>query len=161
MQQQLPFDYQLLAAADQLEPADLALLNKARHATAAAYAPYSQFRVAAAALLDNGEVVAATNQENASYPVGICAERSLLSTISAVYPDNRILVMALSYSNAKGVSNQPISPCGICRQSLAEYESRYQQPVKLIMSGLEGPVYIIPNTSQLLPLRFSASDMLR
>ena len=98
------------------------LLDAARQATTNAYAPYSKFLVAAAARLDSGEIICGTNQENASYPAGICAERVLLSAIASQHRGAVITTIAISYQNQNGPSEKPISPCGICRQSLLEYE---------------------------------------
>ncbi|MBX3253396.1 MAG: cytidine deaminase [Chitinophagaceae bacterium] len=136
------------------------LLEKAKAATAHAYAPYSRFAVGAAALLENGEVITATNQENASSPVGICAERVLLSAISSVYPGARIHTIAISYHNQKSqVSRQPVFPCGICRQSLLEQQTRQNSPIQLVLGGLEGEVVVINNAANLLPFGFSGKDM--
>ena len=160
MNQQFSFDYACFASASELDPADKALLEKARAITAAAYAPYSNFKVGAAAVLDDGRIVTATNQENASYPVGICAERTLLSAESAMHANKRILTLAISYAS-EGKNDRPISPCGLCRQSLAEYEQRSQQPIRLLLGGQTGAVYIIPDCVSLLPLGFSGEDLNR
>ena len=115
----------------------------------------------AAATLKNGKTVTGTNQENASYPVSICAERSLLSSASALYPEVAVETMAISYHNhnANANSNRPISPCGMCRQSLMEYEGRWKNPIRLILSGIEGKVYVISKASHLLPLSFTGDDL--
>lgn len=155
------FSYQVFEAASELPEEFRGLLEQARTVTQRAYAPYSQFFVGAAALLDNGEIVTATNQENASSPVGICAERVLLSAISSVHPDVKIQVIAISYHNQKtNISKEPVFPCGICRQSLLEYQTRQQQPVKLVLSGQEGPVLIIENAADLLPFGFSGKSLI-
>ena len=138
---------------------DADLLTKARAVTKQAYAPYSNFFVGAVAKLNNGEMVAGTNQENASYPVGICAERALLATVANLHPKVPIDTIAISYDNTNGESNHPISPCGMCRQTLAEYEERVSQPIRLILSGLEGKVYILKSASSLLPLSFGSADL--
>ena len=144
-----------------LQTRDADLLKAARHATEGAYAPYSNFFVGAAALLSNKEIVTATNQENASFPAGICAERVLLSAITSQYGEIAIDTLAISYMNKKsGVSNHPVSPCGICRQSLVEYQSRVQQPVRLILGGMEGKIIIIDDASFLLPFNFNGKDIL-
>jgi cytidine deaminase len=145
--------------ANKLPDADLRLLQKARETTQQAYAPYSNFHVAAAAELKNGEVMVGTNQENASYPVGICAERVLLSAISSIYPEQPVVTMAISYHNLQGESRHPISPCGICRQTLAEYEQRTHQSIRLILGGMEGEVWVIEKAGQLLPLSFTSNDL--
>ncbi|MEI9954748.1 MAG: hypothetical protein WDM90_00185 [Ferruginibacter sp.] len=111
------------------------------------------------AQLQNGQTVTGTNQENASYPVGICAERVLLSTAATLFPNVAIDSMAISYDNTNGKSNHPVSPCGMCRQSLAEYETRVKQPIRLILSGQEGKVFIIKKASQLLPFSFGGEDL--
>ncbi|ASZ11764.1 cytidine deaminase [Chitinophaga pendula] len=140
---------------------DAALLTKARAVTSQAYAPYSRFHVGAILQLANGELVNGTNQENASYPAGICAERVGLSAAASLYPGVPVSVIAISYHNhnVEGASGRPISPCGICRQSLAEQQARQSSPIRLILSGQEGAIYVIPNAADLLPLSFSASDM--
>jgi cytidine deaminase len=153
------FRYEVFASSAQLPPADASLLTRAREVTADAYAPYSHFRVGAAALLQNGQVITGSNQENASYPVGICAERVLLSAAASVYPGVPILALAISYFNENGDAARPISPCGICRQSLLEFELRTKQPIRLILAGQTGAVYVIPRSGSLLPLAFDAEDL--
>src|SRR5579863_4543911 len=120
---EITLSYEEYSSDNELSASDALLLNIARTATADAYAPYSHFRVGAAARLTNGEVITGGNQENASFPAGICAERTLLSAIASLYPNARIDSIAISYDNENGPSDQPISPCGICRQSLKEYET--------------------------------------
>jgi len=144
---------------DELNEADAWLLNEARAATQSAYAPYSNFNVGAVARLINGEIVTGTNQENASYPAGLCAERVLLSSIASNHPSVAVETIAVSYNNMKGKSNTPISPCGICRQSLAEYQQRTQNAIRIILSGMEGKILIVENVSQLLPLAFTSEDL--
>lgn len=150
---------QVYTDAKKLPEADFRLLEKAREVTKQAYAPYSQFHVAAVAELENGEIMVGTNQENASYPVGICAERVLLSAISSLFPEQPVKTMAISYDNRVGESKHPISPCGVCRQTLAEYEQRTNQPIRLILGGMQGEVWVIEKAGQLLPLSFTASDL--
>lgn len=142
-----------------LEENDNALLKAARKVTEQAYAPYSNFRVGAVIQLANGQTVSGTNQENASFPAGICAERTALSAATSLFPGVPIVTIAISYHNLQGNSSSPISPCGICRQSLAEYEQRQQQPIRLILGGQSGKIYVIPAATPLLPLSFSAKDM--
>ena len=156
---EFPFSVDVYATSTELNTLDFNLLEQARAVTKSAYAPYSNFNVGAAAQLTDGTVVTATNQENASYPVGICAERVLLSAVASQYSNSAIVTMAISYHNLKGESKRPISPCGVCRQSLAEYEERTHQPIRIILSGMEGEVYIIEKAQQLLPLSFNAGNM--
>ncbi len=153
------FTVDVFKSIEDLMPADLALLSAARETTQEAYAPYSNFLVGAVAQLYNGVIVKGTNQENASYPVGLCAERVLLSSISSQFSNIAIQTMAISYHHLNGKSDHPISPCGMCRQSLVEYEQRVKQSFRIILSGMSGEVYIIEKASDLLPLPFSASDL--
>lgn len=153
------FDYEVYDQIDELEPQDRELLTAARAVTAKAYAPYSRFLVGAVARLKNGATVSGTNQENASYPVGICAERALLSSASMLHTDVPINSMAIAYHNLDGSSDTPVSPCGMCRQALREYEDRTDQKIRLILSGMEGKVFVIPVSSQLLPLSFGGENL--
>jgi cytidine deaminase len=153
------FSYEVYESADELNREDAGLLKEARAVTQKAYAPYSHFSVGAVARLENGQLVSGTNQENASFPAGICAERVLLSTSSSLYPGVSIDTLAVSYHNENGPSDRPISPCGICRQSLQEFEQRTGRPVRLLLSGQEGRVYIIPQASLLLPFAFTSEEL--
>ena len=144
---------------DELNQEDAFLLSEARSVTQFAYAPYSNFQVGAVAKLSNGEVVSGTNQENASYPAGICAERSLLSSAASLHPGIAIDTMAITYNNLKGDSDTPVSPCGICRQSINEFQNRFRQPIRIILSGMKGKVQVIENASSLLPLAFTSEDL--
>ncbi len=155
----LSIAYDVYQSNNELEANDAALLQRAIDATSIAYAPYSNFRVGAAALLENGEIVVGSNQENASYPVGLCAERVLLSAVSSVYPGVSIKTMAISYRSESGLSNRPISPCGVCRQTLVEYEARLKHPIRLILGGMEGKIWVIPAAGSLLPFGFSGDDL--
>jgi len=157
MQKKYEFDYELLDHASLLSNADQALLKAAIKATETAYAPYSNFKVGAAALLSTGQIVLGSNQESASFPVGICAERTLLNSIGSQYPEATILSMAISYDPLNKPSVAPISPCGMCRQSLLDYENRYQAPIKIILAGKSGQVMVIPSASYLLPFGFDGS----
>lgn len=153
------FEYEEYGSAEELSPADASLLQAAKNATRDAYAPYSRFRVAAALQLANGERVIGTNQENASYPVGICAERTGLSAAAALYPGVAVETIAVSYDNELGPSAHPITPCGICRQTLAEYQQRFHAPIRLVLGGLSGKVIVIPDAGYLLPFSFSSENM--
>lgn len=153
------FEYLSYPDSTALSSEDQQLLQEARGVTAKAYAPYSQFNVGAVMLLENGELVRGTNQENASFPAGICAERVALSAAASLYPGIAVNTIAISYHNLNGSSDTPISPCGICRQSLAEQENRQAQPIRLIMGGQTGQVFVLQTAKHLLPLGFSADDM--
>ena len=158
-QKKYSFDFEEYNSINDLSKEDAQLLRDAQNATKIAYAPYSNFLVGAMAMLTNGKKVAGSNQENASYPVGLCAERVLLSAASSIYPGVPIDTIAISYDGESVHSNRPISPCGICRQTLVEYETRFQHPIRLILGGKEGKIFIIPKASMLLPFGFSGEDM--
>jgi cytidine deaminase len=142
-----------------LDERDRLLLEEARKALSHAYSPYSKFRVGAALRLSNGKILTGSNQENASFPAGICAERVALSAASSVFPDMAITDMSLTYINSSSLSERPISPCGICRQSLAEYEQRFGKPIRLIMGGISGEIFIVNRATDLLPFAFSSQEL--
>lgn len=155
------FDYEVFNTPEDLNDTDRALLQKAHDSTALAYAPYSKFHVAAVARMKNGAILAATNQENASYPVGLCAERTLLGALSAMHPGVAVDTIAISYYNhASDGGNHPASPCGLCRQTLLEYEQRLGHPIRLILAGPAGPIWIIKKVKDLLPFGFGPADLL-
>ena len=157
--EEIKFSILLYDSIDELNGDDATLLREARKVTQFAYAPYSNFKVGAFAKLENGKTVSGTNQENASFPAGICAERTLLSTASSLFPGVGIDTIAISYNNVNGKSDRPVSPCGICRQSLVEFQDRTKKQIRIILSGMEGKVQVIENAKDLLPLVFGADDM--
>ncbi len=156
---EIQFSITVYDSIEELDNEDAMLLEEARKVTEYAYAPYSNFQVGAFARLVNGLFIKGTNQENASYPAGICAERTLLSAASAIYPGVGISAMAISYNNLKGTSDEPVSPCGICRQSFVEFQERTNTVIRLILSGMLGKVITINNAKGLLPLTFESSDL--
>ena len=156
----IEINYKVFDDNNELTKEDAWLLNEAREVTKQAYAPYSNFFVGAAAVLENGETVVGTNQENASYPVGICAERVLLGNAATMYPNVGITTMAVSYDSKTVKSDHPISPCGMCRQALVEYESRTAKPIRLILSGQQGKIIIVKTVSSLLPFAFTSGELL-
>jgi len=158
-EQKFEFSFEVYDSIDEMNEDDRQVLNDARDATKKAYAPYSNFFVGASARLSNNEIVTGSNQENASYPVGICAERVLLGSASSLYPDVAIETMAISYQSKTVKSDHPISPCGMCRQALQEFEGRMHKPIRLILSGMEGKVFVIKSASQLLPLAFTNEEL--
>ena len=153
------FAYEVYNDTSELKKEDADLLMQARSTTKKAYAPYSNFFVGAVARLDNGQTVSGTNQENASYPVGICAERVLLGNAATLYPGIGIDTLAISYDSQQVPSDHPISPCGMCRQALLEYESRTDKPIRMILAGQKGKIYIINTVSFLLPFAFTPDEL--
>jgi len=119
-----------------------------------AYAPYSKFRVGAALLLDNGKIVLGSNQENAAYPSGLCAERVAIFHAGAVYPNAKILKMAITAASDTNKTIAPIPPCGACRQSIAEYETRQETPIEIYFMGETGDIYKSDSLKNLLPFMF-------
>ena len=108
----------------------------------------------AAARLSNGQILIGANQESASVPVGVCAERALLNSVGSQFPSLTITTMAISYQPVGKDSKEPISPCGMCRQSLLDFENRYGAPIKIILAGIQGQVMVISSASNLLPFGF-------
>jgi cytidine deaminase len=159
MQKEFRVRYEEYESAQELPAADAALLALAQKTTADAYAPYSRFRVGAAARLVNGEVITGTNQENASYPAGICAERTLLSVAGSLFPNVAIETLAVSYHSERGNSDRPISPCGICRQSLQEFEQRTGRVMRIILAGQTGKVNVLEGSETLLPFAFTNDEL--
>lgn len=130
------------------------LMSRAVETRKKAYAPYSKFRVGAALELDNGQVVLGSNQENAAYPSGLCAERVAIFHAGAAYPEAKIVKMAISAASDVHETTAPIPPCGACRQSIAEYEFRQDHPIEIYFMGASGPVYKSDSLKNLLPVSF-------
>ena len=119
-----------------------------------AYAPYSRFRVGTALLLDNGKIVLGSNQENAAYPSGLCAERVAIFQSGAIYPEAKIIKMAITAASDTNKTTSPIPPCGACRQSISEYEFKQNTPIEIYFMGETGEVYKSDSIKNLLPLTF-------
>ncbi len=139
----------------ELTDAQRDLIDSARSAAKRAYAPYSHFSVGAAVLLDNGEILEGSNQENAAYPSGLCAERTAAFYAHSRFPDARFSAIAISAIGTDGQPlENPISPCGACRQSLLEYEKLAGAGVSVLLDGKD-EIFILPSVSSLLPLAFT------
>jgi len=130
------------------------LMNQAIEIRKKAYAPYSNFRVGAALLLDNGKIISGSNQENAAYPSGLCAERTAIFYAGSAYPEAKILKMAITAASDHNQTTAPIPPCGSCRQSIAEYEIKQETPIEIYFMGEIGEVYKSSSLKNLLPLMF-------
>lgn len=144
---------------DELPEEDKKLMEHARKSVISAYAPYSHFHVGAAVLLENGTVVQGNNQENASYPLGLCAERVALFAAAANYPGIIIKSIAITALSKQFLIDKPITPCGACRQAIAEYEHRYKNPIRLIMVGETGKVLVADSIGNFLPYQFNGDDL--
>lgn len=138
----------------QLSPLDRELLAEATATLPRSYSPYSNFKVAAAARLADGTVVAAANTENAAYPMCRCAESNALAAAEVIRPDMPIVAMAITVKAPDRVLDQPASPCGSCRQLLNEHELRYGHRLRVILRGETGPVRVLESVKELLPFGF-------
>lgn len=146
--------------AEQLEaliPLEATLLALAKSSLKNAYAPYSNFHVGAAILLENDLMLSGSNQENAAYPMCLCAERVALSTAASLYPNKLIQTMAITVKAPNQIVRQPAMPCGACRQALCEKEYQQKQAIKLVIRGEEGPIYCFQSAKDILPFSFDAS----
>jgi cytidine deaminase len=135
------------------------LMQQAIEIRKKAYAPYSHFRVGAAIALDNGKIVLGSNQENAAYPSGLCAERVAIYQAGAIYPEAKIVTIAISASSDSNPTLTPIPPCGSCRQSIAEYEFKQDAPIEIYFMGETGEVYKSNSINNLLPLSFNSTSL--
>ena len=140
---------------DELTAEERSLVELAIEGTNRSYSPYSHFHVGAALKLQNGVTFIGCNQENAAFPAGICAERSALFAAGAQYPDQPVVMLAIAARNDEGVfTENPVSPCGTCRQVLIETETRFHRPVRILLYGQKG-VYVLDSIKQLMPLSFT------
>ncbi len=135
------------------------LMEQAIETRKNAYAPYSRFRVGAAILLDNGKIILGSNQENAAYPSGLCAERVAIFQAGAIYPNAKIVKLAITAASDTNPTLSPIPPCGACRQSIAEYEFKQDTPIEIYFMGESGEVYKSNSINNLLPLSFDKTSL--
>ncbi len=141
----------------ELSPDENHFLNKAIEARDKAYAPYSAFSVGATVVLASGEVFLGNNQENAAYPSGVCAERVAIWSAIATVPEGRIKQVFISARSEKTSVNRPIAPCGACRQAIAEYETRQNEPIEIYFTGETGQIIKAHSMKDLLPWMFDNS----
>jgi cytidine deaminase len=132
------------------------LITEAREAKRGSYAPYSNFNVGAALLLNDGRIIHGSNQENASYPIGFCAERTALSAAASIAPHEKIKSIAITCSCAHKPVIMPGAPCGICRQTILEAETKHRQDIEIILRGETGEMYVFKSIKDLLPFHFGA-----
>ena len=143
----------------ELNEEDRKLIEQARKSVMSAYAPYSRFSVGAAVLLESGHIMLGNNQENASYPIGLCAERVAVFAAAANYPGVKIKAIAITAMSKQFLIDKPITPCGACRQAIAEYEHRYKNPIRLIMTGESGKILVADSIVHFLPYQFNGDDL--
>ena len=146
--------FEVYDAIEELAPSIQSLIKKAAEARKKAYAPYSEFLVGAALELENGEIISGNNQENASYPSGICAERTAVYYAGAEFPNQKILRMAIVAGSPLNPTTKPIPPCGACRQALSEYEVKQKSPMELYFMGTSGQVAVSKSVENILPWIF-------
>lgn len=144
---------------DELSFLEKEYMNQAIEIRKKAYAPYSKFQVGAAVVLDNGVVLQGSNQENAAYPSGLCAERVAIFYAGANYPNQKIVKLFISATPSDRDSENPIPPCGSCRQSIAEYEIKQDLPIEIYFMGAKGAVYKSDSLKNLLPFMFDKSNL--
>jgi len=142
---------------EELSKQDANLMQKAILARKDAYAPYSGFKVGAALLLANNEVVIGSNQENASYPAGLCAERVAIFSAGANFPGISVVSIAITAKSSNHLVDKPVAPCGSCRQVIAEYEFKQKKPIELLLMGESGEVIKCSSLADILPLGFNSS----
>ena len=134
-------------------------MESATKAIENAYAPYSAFKVGAAVLLENDEIITGNNQENVAYPSGLCAERVALFYAASIYPEVTVKTIAVTASAVHFDLSEPVTPCGSCRQVMSETENRFESPIRIIMRGESGKIYITKGINNLLPLMFHAEEL--
>jgi cytidine deaminase len=140
---------------DELSPEEQQLVAKAIASTDNSYAKYSHFHVGAALLLENGVVLPGCNQENAAFPAGLCAERSAIFAAGAQYPNVAVTTLAIAARNPQGeLTDEPVSPCGTCRQVMIETETRYERPIRILLYGRRR-IFVMDGIRHLMPLSFT------
>ena len=154
----ISFSYKEFEDTEELDPDDSELVSEARNAALNAYAPYSKFRVGAAIRLDDGIIVCGSNVENAAFPSGICAERSALANSVSNHHSAKPVAMAIAAMTEEGLTEDPVPPCGNCRQVIEEEEFRTGLPIRIILSG-KSKIFIIESGSSLLPIQFNKKNL--
>ncbi|MGB3947880.1 MAG: cytidine deaminase [Bacteroidia bacterium] len=145
--------------ANELSPIEQELIKKAIDACDSAYAPYSDFHVGAALLLDNGKIITGNNQENVAYPSALCAERVAIYYAGSQFPNTAIKTVAITCKSDTVHLTEPLSPCGACRQAMAEYETRHNSKIKVILVGDTNKIIVVDSVADLLPFMFKAEEL--
>ncbi len=147
------------ASPKELNPMDRQLLEQAQQSHKLAYAPYSNFKVGAAVLLEDGGIITGSNQESVAYPTGLCAERVALFYAQSTFPGKAVKALAIASESADFTLTSPVTPCGACRQMIAEYENRHRNKIRIIMGSNSGKVQIVQGVENLLPLMFFLEEL--
>lgn len=152
--------YKIYPSFEDLDAIQQNLILQARKACSRAYAPYSNFHVGAAFLLEDGQIIEGNNQENAAYPSGLCAERTAMFYIGANFPNKKVEIMAVTaHLGSNHLDFLSISPCGACRQSVLEYEEKQKTPIRVLLSGKNGSFIELPSIASLLPFKFAEDSL--
>jgi|MesohylFT_1024984.scaffolds.fasta_scaffold72713_2 cytidine deaminase len=154
MKERFEFNYDLLSNWKELPIEEHVLVEQAYAAMENAYAPYSEFKVGACALMDDGSFVLGNNQENAAFPSGICAERVALFYAGANFPNKKVITLCIVAKGDLMPASQLLSPCGSCRQVMLESENRQKQPIRVLLVNQDGRTMILDSVIQLLPFGF-------
>lgn len=157
MKKEIKISFEVISGREALDVTEKKLYDAAFEAREKAYAPYSQFYVGCALLLDNGVIATGNNQENAAYPSGLCAERTTIYWSAANYPDVAVKKIFVIGAPKNALTSTPVSPCGACRQSILEYEAKQQSNIEIYFASMNGEIYKAPSIRDLLPFSFDAS----
>ncbi|MCK0130879.1 cytidine deaminase [Flavobacteriaceae bacterium F08102] len=157
--QQHTTTYTVYENMEELPPSIKVLMEVATQSREKAYAPYSNFLVGAAVLLENEEIVIGNNQENAAYPSGLCAERVAIYSAGAQFPSIDINAIAIAARSRLKEVVTPVGPCGSCRQAIAEYEQKQGHPISIYFMGNTGNIINVDSLSTLLPFGFDANQL--
>lgn len=157
MKKQLNIDYEYFATINELPEIEQKLFATASEIRKQAHAPYSNFLVGCAILLENGQIITGNNQENAAYPSGLCAERTAIFWTSANHPREKILKIFIVGGTDNDTKGKPVPPCGACRQSILEYENQQKKDIEFYFASVEGETYKICSIKELLPFSFDVS----
>lgn len=157
MEKELKITFESIENYNSLDEIEKKLFDAAQKIREKAYAPYSNFQVGCAILLENGEIISGSNQENAAYPSGLCAERTTIFWAAANFPDVKIKKLFVIGAPKDAVSSVPIPPCGGCRQSILEYEAKQKEGIEIYFASLDGEIYKTKTIRDLLPFSFDSS----
>ncbi len=157
MEKEIKINFETIASYNDLSEIEKTLFNKAKEVRKNGYAPYSNFLVGCALLLENGEIITGSNQENAAYPSGLCAERTAIFWTSANYPNAKIKKLFVIGGPKDDLSSTPIPPCGGCRQSILEYEAKQKEEIEIYFTAPTGEIIKTKSIRDLLPFSFDGS----
>lgn len=157
MEKEIKINFEVIPSYEQLNDIEKTLFDKAKSIRENAYAPYSNFFVGCALLLENGEIITGSNQENAAYPSGLCAERTTIFWTSANYPDTKIKKIFVIGGPKDVLSSTPIPPCGGCRQSILEYEAKQKEKIEIYFASPNGEIIKTKSVRDLLPFSFDGT----